>query len=35
MEAPAFFRGQLEEPKVRDFADFPVRPRLVPGCRSC
>jgi hypothetical protein len=30
-------RRQLEEPKVRDFADsqVPVRPCLVPGGRSC
>ena len=34
MENSRFFRGQLEEPKVRDFADFPVRPCLVPGGRS-
>ena len=35
-EASAF-RGQLEEPKVRDFADSQVhvRPCLVPGGRSC
>ena len=34
---PPFFCGQLEESKVRDFADsqVPVRPCLVPSGRSC
>ena len=30
-EAPRFFRGQLEEPKVRPL----LRPCLVPGGRPC